>query len=355
MKTANYIFIVAILTMIFGCGTSAPEEGNKLPAIPVTVSKVVSSQEFNFIYASGKIEAKESADLSTRMMGRVTKLNVRVGERVGKGQQLLVLTNSDLLAKRAQVEASITQATSALENAEKDYKRFKTLFEKESASEKELDDMTTRYEMAMAGLVAAKQMKKEVEAQFAYTNITSPFEGVVINTFIKEGDMASPGVPLISVEGVNDFQSSALVSEADIAKISRNMNASVLVKSSDTELTGKVVEVSRSAKNTGGQYLVKIDLIDVANDVLPGMFVSVRFPIESTNASRVLVPPSSLVKQGQLTGIYTIGNEQTAILRWLRIGDEYNGQVEVLSGLQVDEVFISSADGKLYNGAKVTY
>lgn len=67
-----------------------------------------------------------------------------------------------------------------------------------------------------------------------------------------------------------------------------------------------------------------------------------------------MIPKSALVTQGQLKGIYTVGSEETAILRWLRIGKTVGDEVEVLSGLKVDESYVTSADGRLYNGVKVT-
>jgi hypothetical protein len=67
----------------------------------------------------------------------------------------------------------------------------------------------------------------------------------------------------------------------------------------------------------------------------------------------VLVPESALVRQGQLAGVYTVGSDNVAILRWLRIGKTFGNQVEVLSGLSADEEYIVSAEGKLFNGAKV--
>ena len=70
-------------------------------------------------------------------------------------------------------------------------------------------------------------------------------------------------------------------------------------------------------------------------------------------SSVVMVPETALVKQGQLTGIYTVGTGNVAILRWLRIGKTFGNQVEVLSGLSADEQYIVSAEGKLFNGAKV--
>ena len=88
------------------------------------------------------------------------------------------------------------------------------------------------------------------------------------------------------------------------------------------------------------------------------MFVNVQFPTAKKVATAVkstvvMVPETALVKQGQLTGIYTVGTGNVAILRWLRIGKTFGNQVEVLSGLSADEQYIVSAEGKLFNGAKV--
>ena len=167
-------------------------------------------------------------------MGHVTKIHVKVGQKVTQGQLLVSVNNTDLQAKKAQVDASIMQAQAAFNNAKKDYDRFVNLFAQQSASQKELDDMTARYEMAKANLDAAKQMRNEVVAQFAYVNLTAPFSGVVTNTFVKEGDMANPGIPLISVEGASGYQVTARVSENDIAQIQNGMAVTVLLKSKNT-------------------------------------------------------------------------------------------------------------------------
>ena len=62
----------------------------------------------------------------------------------------------------------------------------------------------------------------------------------------------------------------------------------------------------------------------------------------------VLVPESALVKQGQLTGIYTVGSGNVAILRWLRIGKTFGNQVEVLSGLSADEQYVRCVNLKKF-------
>ena len=356
-KKAIAILIVASIVFI-SCGGDKKEQVASLPAIPVKVAGISDNNTSPYVSASGKIEAENSANLSTRMMGYVTKVNVKVGQKVSQGQLLVSVNNTDLQAKKAQVNASITQAQAGYNNAKKDYDRFVNLFAQQSASQKELDDMTARYEMAKAGLEAAKQMRNEINAQFAYSNISAPFSGVVTNTFVKEGDMANPGMPLVSIEGAKKLQVTAMVSESDIALITQGMKVNVLVKSINQEVEGKVSEISLSAKNTGGQYLVKIDLNKSESKILSGMFVNVQFPVEKKEnvkvSDKVLIPVTALVKEGQLTGVYTIGSGNVAILRWLRIGKTFGDQVEVLSGLSANEQYIVSADGKLFNGAKVS-
>ncbi len=357
MKKA--ITILSLTFLFISCGKDKKETANNEPAIAVQLSGITNDKNSPFVTASGKIEAENSANLSTRMMGYVTKVHVKVGQKVGAGQLLVSINNTDLHAKKAQVDASILQATAAFNNAKKDYDRFVNLYAQQSASQKELDDMTARYEMTKATLEGARQMRNEVMAQFSYSNITAPFSGEITNTFVKDGDMANPGMPLVGIEGASRLQVTAMVSESDISSITSGMAVKVIVKSLNKEVAGKVSEVSGSAKNTGGQYLVKVNLNQIDKSILSGMFVNVQFPVENKKEStnlvfdKVMVPESALVKQGQLTGIYTVGNGNTAILRWLRVGKAFGDQVEVLSGLSANESYIVSADGKLINGAKV--
>lgn len=355
----NYIYIITLFSasiFITSCGSEDKKAvKDNSPAIKVTVSNTTENSNNPFLSVSGKIQATNSADLSTRMMGFVTKVHVNVGDKVRKGQLLISINNSDLQAKKAQVNAGIAKAQTAFNNAEKNYNRFKNLMASNSISQKEMDDMTVNFEMAKAGLETAKQMKNEINAQFTYSNITAPFSGVITSKNIDNGDMANPGMPLISLETPKDFEVIAMVPESEISKIKNGTEVNVLVKSINKTIKGKVSEVSSSAKNTGGQFLVKIDLAKTNASILSGMFSTVQFPVEkSASSSMVLIPAEALVKNGQLSGVYTVSQTNTALLRWLRLGRTYGNQVEVLSGLSASESYILSAEGKLYNGAKIT-
>ena len=356
MKKTYTILTLLVSLILASCGNEDKTNvADNSPAITVKVNQVEANGNSPFLSASGKIQAKNSADLSTRMMGYVNKVHVNVGDQVRKGQLLVSINNADLQAKKAQVNAGITEATAAFNNAQKDYNRFKNLFASNSASQKEMDDITANFEMAKARLEAANQMKNEINAQFTYSNISAPFNGIITGKNIKVGDMANPGMPLISIETPGAFEVIAMVPETEISSIKTGITVDVLVKSINKSLKGKVTEVSTSAKNTGGQYLVKIDLDETESNILSGMFATVQFPVERKAATAmVLVPTDAIVKNGQLSGIYTVSQSNTALLRWLRLGRTFGNQVEVLSGLNADEAYIVSAEGKLFNGAKIS-
>ena len=215
--------------------------------------------------------------------------------------------------------------------------------------------MRTSYQIAKASLESANQMKNEVNAQFDYSNILAPFSGIITSKNIKKGDMANPGMPLIGIENPRYFEVIAMVPESEISQIKKGTLVTVSVKSIDKIIEGKVTEVSISAKNTGGQYLVKIALDKTDANILSGMFATVQFPVETKSKSTlILIPSDAIITNGQLSGIYTVSQRNTALLRWLRLGKTYGNQVEVLSGLSTGETYIQSANGKLYNGAKIS-
>lgn len=356
MKKSYILFTALLALLTISCGDKETQPAvDNTPAIPVTVQAVTDNNSSPFLAVSGKVQAANSAQLSTRMMGFVNDVPVNVGDQVIKGQLLVAINNADLQAKKGQVNASITEATAAFNNAQKDYNRFKNLFADNSASQKELDDITANFNMAKARLEGAQQMKNEINAQFAYSNITAPFNGVITSKNIKKGDMANPGQPLLSIEAPGDFEVMAMVPETEISQIKKETEVQVTISSIQQTLTGKVKEVSTSAQQTGGQYLVKITIDKTEVPILSGMFATIAFPVERKAANHnVLIPTTALVTKGQLTGVYTISENNTAMLRWLRLGRTLGDQVEILSGLNADEKYITSSNGKLFNGAKVT-
>jgi len=361
-KRALYTFaFITVLLTLNSCSSKESLEPQANTDTPIAVKVATpSSGEEQSINISGQIEAAESANISTRVMGFITMLKVKVGDHVNKGQLLATISNQDIVAKRAQADAMIAEAQAALKNAQKDYDRFSVLYKQQSATAKELDNVTLQLASAKSGLEAAKQMRNEASAQLNYTNLTAPFSGIVTQKLADAGSMANPGMPLLTIEQAGSYQVSASVPENTIDKIKAGEKAILSVSALNKTIKGEVAQINQSSQFTGGQYIIKISIPD--NDkkgLYAGMYVDVSIPLTKAVATnnnedaQVLVPTASIEDRDQLTGLYTISSNNTALLRWVRLGKTYGDKVEVLSGLDKHEQYIVSADGKLYNGAPV--
>lgn len=354
--TSIMMLLVASIIFVSCSGDNYTEEVTKDSPIPVTVT-VAGKGSGERVHASGQIESKETAVISTRVMGSITGVKVKVGDVVKKGQLLATISNDDILAKKAQAEAMVAEAETALIDAQKDRERFAELYKQQSASSKELENATLHYNSVKSKTEAARQMKKEVEAMLSYTNLKAPFSGVITEKSMDAGSMANPGMPILVVEQTGTYQVKASVSESDIGQVKEGAEAEVVIKSTGKTIKGRVSEVSPSSQFSGGQYVITISIPQAEQDGLyAGMSVNVA--IASTAYSSALnntvtVPTAAIVHKDQLTGIYTVNDNQTASLRWVTLGRAYGDHVEVRSGLAFQEQFILTSEGKLYNGVPV--
>ncbi len=355
----SFIAVTAILMV--SCTGKNENQSKAADGKPIAVTVgTPSNGTTNSISISGRVEAAQSANISTRMMGYITKVYVKAGDKVQKGQLLFSVNNTDIIAKRSQVDAAVSQAEAAYGSALKDFDRFTTLFKQQSASAKELDNATLQYQSAKATMDAAKQMRNEVNAQLSYSDVTAPFNGVVTQKLMDAGNMATPGMPILAIETNNALQVTASVPESQISLVKLGADATLGINAANSVLAGKVIEISSSSQNSGGMYIVKVSIAEVETGKLfAGMYVNVDIPVADTSrqkhtAGGVFVPVSSIVHKGDLDGIYTVGAGNQALLRWVRLGKNSNDKVELLSGLEKSERFIVHAEGNLYNGAPIT-
>lgn len=354
ISSKSTIFLASLLAVLLAaCSGHDHQQAATPPAVAVEVARA-QAQDNGTIYASGQIISRESAVISTRIMGYITSVKVKPGDRVKKGQLLLTISNEDIQAKRGQAQSLVVETSAALKDAQKDYERFTALYQSESASAKEYENVSLQYQSIKARNEGALQMLREAEAMLAYANIVAPFSGVVTSKSADAGSIANPGVPLLTLEGEGDLEVNATVTDAEIGWVTPGMPASVVIKSTGKIVKGMVSQVSPSAALTGGQYFVKISFKDTPAQVYAGMAATVSIPVtKSGHAGTVTVPWSAIVQQDQLTALYTVSQQQTALLRWVKLGRRFGDQVEVLSGLNATEEFILSGEGKLYNGVPV--
>lgn len=359
MKRNIYLIALALLTVFNSCSSNKEEKKNNSDSSILVQLASPSSNSSKELQLSGQVEASQTVNISTRIMGFITAMNVKVGDHVNKGQLLVTISNDDIKAKKAQADAMIAEAEAAFNNSKKDQDRFNNLYKQQSASAKEIDNINLQYNSAISRLEAAKQMRNEINAMMSYAQLTAPFSGVVSQKMMDAGSMASPGMPILTIEQSGVLQVSASVPETSIQQIQIGANATVQIQSADKTFQTNVSQINPSSQFTGGQYIVKLKIPEGAQKGLyAGMYVNISIPLKNSepvnqNDDSILVPLTAIENKNQLTGIYTISSNNHALLRWVRLGKTYGDKVEVLSGLEKNEKFIIQAEGKLFNGASV--
>lgn len=354
MKLIKTISAIAIFALINSCSETKVDNTTNAKKVLVETAKASISSENGSISISGTVQGVNKANISTRMMGTVKSINVKVGDVVKKGKILLTIDGQDLTAQLAQAKANLLTAESNFTNTEINFNRFKNLFEKKSATQKEFDDISTQYTMSKAQLEMAKEAVNQVKAQFQYTNITAPFNGTITSKIVNIGDLANPGMPLLGIESTNDFEVIGMISESNISTIKADQVVSVEIPSINITIEGRIKELSASAWNSGGQFQVTIKLPKKPDGLLAGMYAKIHLASNSVENNAIYIDKNALMNNGQLTGLYTVSESGTALLRWIRTGNQIGNQVEVVSGLSANEVYITAAEGKLFNGVQIT-
>jgi RND family efflux transporter MFP subunit len=333
-----------------GC-SSENETTDNTRSVDVKIETASSTTSASAQSFPGMVESDHQANLSTIVMGTVTEVPVEVGERVKKGDVLIRIKDDQILAQKSQLEANMVQAKANLENTEKNYNRIKNLYAEESATSKELDDISTMYEIAKANMDALNARMNEVNEMLAYTTIRAPFDGIVARKFVSEGDMAAPGHPLVAVADPGLIKITANVPEQWISKISEGDEVNVSIESAGIyNAAATLIAVSEAGDPMSRQYAVEAKLNDagISSTLKTGMFAQLGMNLGSNEA--LFIPKSALVYRGQLTGVYTLSDDNKAILRWVRLGQSSGDQVEVLSGLTPGESYVTEANENLRQG-----
>jgi len=355
MNTRYYLSIILVLALLASCSSETVKKKARGFDLTVEVAQAKNIKQAELLSFTGKLQAGTYSKLSTRIMGQVENIHVKLGETVRKGQLLLEISNKDILAKKKQAEANVLVSETLLADAEKNLERYQALFDKKSASKKELEGMQIQKNVAESKLAAAKGMLVEVEEALKYANIRAPYNGRVTKHFLKVGDLASPGMPLLSIEKKGKYEVVARIPESEISKIRVNDYVEVeLTAQNKRRIQARVSEINPSALDSGNQFEIKLQLDEVKDSKLKlytGMFAKVYIQMGETN--RIIIPKSVLVEKGQLTGVYTLSQSGTALLRWIRVGKTYGNSIEVLSGLSSGEKYILSYEGKIWDGAKL--
>jgi membrane fusion protein, multidrug efflux system len=360
-----FLMLPAVVSLI-GCS----REQSRTTSPPDTVQNVdiFAVQRVNvpdLLEAVGTVRAAQTSNASSQMMGNIIEIRAHEGDHVQRGQVLAVIDDSQPRAAVDRATAGglaaqqqLVEADSDLALAESTLKRYQTLFEKKSVSPQEFDEVKARQQTALARRDMAKAAQAQAQAALSqartsldYTRIRAPFDGVVTEKKADSGALASPGMPIFTVEDVRRYRLEATVNENDLQYVRAGEQVSVVIDALDNAgLKGKVAQIVPAADAASRTFLVKIDLPTDAR-LRSGLFGRAQFSRGERQA--LMIPRSAVVERGQLQGIYVLDENKVASLRYITLGKATGAEVEVLAGLESGERLVVNPAAVNLNGKRI--
>lgn len=334
--------------LLSACSKEEKKQDTTADDIPTVKVQQVSEQDVrqDFTYTA-TMEADKINNISSSMPLRIKSILVEEGQRVGKGQRLVVLDDVNTTTYSLQ----LANAEAELRNVELNYNRAVELFKIGGGTRQSVDQMELQLAASRNAVASARRALANAGENSV---LTSPVSGVVTVRNYDPGDMTS-SLPILTIAQVQPIKAVINVSESEYALVRTGMGADLLIDSYvDTPFHGVVTKILPTVDQATRTFGVEISLPNADSRILPGMFAKVTLTLGT--ARHTVVPDRAVVKQ-QGSGdhyvyIYhpdtgTVSYDKVELGR--RLGDTY----ELISGVPAGAQVVVSGQAALTAGKKV--
>lgn len=294
-----------------GENTTAAE----ITAVPVEVKKISPEVFSRYFEVTGVMEAIKDANLSPEINGQIQEVLVQRGAWVKKGE-LLIKLNTDV------TEMNIEEVKTNLQLASLIYEKQKELWEQNIGSELQFLEAKNSMESLEARLAT-------LEKQLEMASITAPFSGIIEDIMVKDGELASPGMPMLRLVNLSVMRVSARVSEAYISSVRTGEVVQISVEAyPDMMVEAPITRLGEVIDPQTRTFILEVEMDNPGGKLKPNMLTSVRIrDFEDKNA---LVVPSIVLKQDfEGTFLFCVSNEE---------GSSIARKVYVESGMTVQDL-----------------
>jgi RND family efflux transporter MFP subunit len=360
---------VLVLAAMLGLSSCSTEQQPKVSSTEtvrdVSVLAVKQANIPDVLEAVGTVRAVQTSDLASQMMGNIVEIRVHEGDRVHRGQVLAVIDDSQPRAAVDRATAAdlaaqqqLVAANSDLALAESTLKRNQYLYEQKIVSQQEFDEVKARQEanlarrgIAKAGQAQTRAALNQAMTSLDYTRVRAPFNGVVTHKKSDSGTLASPGMPIFTVEDTSRYRLEVAVNESDVRYAGVEGQVSTAIEAlGNVALRGRVVEIVPAADPASRAFLVKIEL-PTDTRLRSGLFGRAQFSRGKQQA--LLIPRSAVIERGQLQGVFVLDQNKVASLHYVTLGKFSGAEIEVLSGLQGGESFVANPGDRDLNSKRI--
>jgi RND family efflux transporter MFP subunit len=320
-------------------GPAAPAANDSAPPTVAVVKAAPQSVAVGFEF-DGVVEPVKQSTLSSQATGRVVQLLVTAGDRVRAGQLLATIDDRDTQEGLQRSQAQVAQAEAELRNAQANAKRTRDLRAQNFVSQAALDTAEASLQSAQAARDQAVAGSRQSALAQGFTRVTAPYDGWVRDTLVQAGDLAVPGKPLLTLYAPFPLRAvvhvplsrGAAARAATLVEVRVGGNgAGAWIKPVNREVLPVADAVAQTV-----EWRLELPAGPAAS-LAPGQQVRVRFG--GTEAVRMLVPATAILRRGELTAVYVASAQAGFVLKAVRIGAEHSeAGVEVLAGLSPEDL-----------------
>jgi membrane fusion protein (multidrug efflux system) len=326
--------------------TSAHSPQKTRPLLNVSLEQVKARPFRHYIDIQGRVVAEESVPVTAKIPGTLTRILVKNGDYVRKGQLLAQLDDDLLLKNMAELEVQ-------LKTAQDIYERQKSLWEQKIGTEVQFIQARTNKE-------ALEQRMAFLKEQWQQTRIYAPINGTVDVVVLKVGQAISPGIPLCQIVNLGQLKVSGDVPESYAASVRRGLPVQIHFPDIKKEVPSRITYVSPSISATNRTFVVEAALPGHSEQYRANMIAVLK--IVDYENPQAIVLPVNLIYQESSGENYVLtaekngeANVATARRTMVNVGRSYNGMVEILSGLKAGDWIITSGVQNLTGGELVSY
>lgn len=334
----NESSIVAGLALLSSVAVAAGPNGGQMPPMPVEAQPVTVGTLVRTIEAVGSLRANESVVLRPEMQGRVEAILFDEGQPVKAGQPMVQLDDD-------QYRAELAEAIANRNLSEANYRRTKELIKRKVTSQTDLDKAQAELEANDARVA----LKREALSKMT---LDAPFDGIAGLREVSIGEVVSPGQPLMHVVAIDPIKVDFRVPELYISQVRPGQRLSITLDAFPGEVfEGEVYAIDPQIDVAGRSILLRATIPNAEARLRPGLFARVELALQQFD-NAISIPEEAVVPQGKTQLVYRIRDGKTDIVP-VKLGIRRNAMVQVLEGLDAQDVVITAGQIKLRPGAPV--
>jgi RND family efflux transporter MFP subunit len=285
--------------------------------------------------------------------------NIDQGDWVQKGTVLAVVRQQDYLDKVQQAKAQLARAQAEYEKAKLSFDRVSALYSSQSATKPDYDSAQAQLASTTASVSGAQAELSQANVALAYCSLQAPFNGWIVSRNVDLGTLVGPATNGFTLADTQSVKAVFGVPDISISRVRLGQHLAITTDAFPTLFAGRVSAISPAADPKSRVFSVEVTIPNLHDRLKSGMIASLALDGSQLPQSVLAVPLSAVIRDPDRGNNFAVmiaeggGDNQTARLRAVELGDIYGNMIAAKGGLNSGESVITSGVGLIKNGDKV--